>query len=161
MSANPFDEYDLKGFHGKMGADDRARLDELERATGLPLPADYRLFLLTKAPCYFRTHMEYRSLERSPWTGPDGLNLFEVFHGLDKEGIYDVLDLYERADKDFVPLHVIPIGFDPGASRVVMALDDPPGRIYFQDSDSGDFFLCANSFTDFIKSFEKGDAGYD
>lgn len=161
MNDNLFDQFDLEGIKREMGADDPARLDELERATGRPLPDDYRLFLLTKAPCRFRTHMEFRPLEDNPWARPEGLNLFQLFYGLDSDSIYDVIKTYNRMDTDFVPPHMLPIGFDPGASNIVMALDEPAGRIYFQDSDSGDFFLCANSFTDFLKSFEKGDAGYD
>jgi hypothetical protein len=46
------------------------------------------------------------------------------------------------------------IGHDPGASSILMSLNDPPGQVYFEDKDDGEVYLCANTFTEFLQSFE-------
>ena len=152
MKTKLIEEFGLRGVYHPMGADDPARLEEFEKTLGRPLPEDYREFLLHLAPSMFSRNVEFRPLEPSPWRGSDGLNMLEVFYGPDKKDGYDVIRRYETADG--IPEGMISISFDPGASKILLALDEPAGRVYFQDKDTGKVYLCANTFTDFINSME-------
>lgn len=143
-------EFRLKGIRHPMGADDPARIEELEKAAGWPLPEDYREFLLKYAPSSFSRYVVFGPLlEPSPSTRSGALAV-GVFLGLDEGDSYDIILNYEIT-RDHYPEGLIPIGEDGGSSKVLLALDEPAGRVYYQDRQDGNVYLCANSFTEFIE----------
>jgi len=146
----------LEGIYHPMGADDPARIEELERATGFPLPADYKEFLLHFAPSGFVRHVCYQPLESLP--GDAGYLAVEVFFGLDKGDIYDLIRKYNNTSDQY-PAGMIPIGFDGGANRTLLALNEPAGRVYYQSKFFNRMYLCAHTFTDFLKRCEFVDDG--
>ncbi len=81
-----------------------------------------------------------------------------VFLGLNEGTNQDIIENYLTSED--IPLGMLPIGYDGGDNNILLALDGPAGRVYFQDKDTGKFYLCANTFTDFLDSFvpleEKG-----
>ena len=136
----------LRGVYREMGADDPARIDELERLTGYTLPPDYREFLLHFAPSTFVRSICYRPLEsrgREPYQIP------EVFFGFNKGDMYDVIGNFQSTSGMY-PANMIPFSFDPGANKILIALDEPAGRIYYQDKFTGKLYLCALSLRDFF-----------
>ena len=147
-------EFKLRGVHREMGADDPARLEELEKLIGTRLPEDYRQFLLELAPSHFYRYVCYRPLEPNPW-GHNGLNEVGVFLGLYKGNMYDVIRSYEIHSGDgFIPSNTLTISIDSAGNRLLLALAEPAGRIYFQDKNTGKNHLCANSFTELLDRCE-------
>jgi len=140
----------LQGIYHPMGADNPARIDELERLTGYTLPADYREFLLHFAPSMFVRNVCFRPLEARPGGYP--YEKAQAFFGLDENNIYDVIGNYNNTNDQY-PAGMIPIAFDGGANRILLALDAPAGRIYYQSKFHGNkLYLCANTFTGFLNS---------
>ena len=134
------------------GADDPKRIAEFEKAIGKRLPEDYREFLLEFAPGGFSGNAAFRPLEPTPWS-EDGLNCFDAFYGVEENSTFDLTTMY-RDTRGAIPSGMFAIGYDSGSNNILMSLNDPKGQIYFEDKDDGEVYLCANTFTEFLQSFE-------
>jgi hypothetical protein len=154
MKTKLTEKFGLHGIHRPMGADNPDRLVEFEKILGTSLPDDYRDFLLHLAPSAFDYDVKLRPLVASPWA-TNGLNRLQAFYGFDSNSAYDIISSYETIEG--VPEGMIPISFDGGSNNILLALSEPAGRIYFQDKDTGNVYLCAHTFTDFLNRFESVD----
>ena len=131
-----------------MGADDPARIAELETMLGLPLPADYREFLLHMAPCSFKYRLDFYPIVPSQ-IGPVSQ---DAFLGLEKGFGVDIIRIHEIAVMNqVIPPNMLGIAYDSGANKFLIALDEPPGRIYYQEKFTDRIHLCGHTFTDFVQ----------
>ena len=131
-----------------MGPDDPSRIVELENMLGMPLPGDYREFLLHMAPCAFKYHLDFSPIAPS--------NLGQVsqdaFFGLEEGSGFDIVRVRERAVRNqATPLSMLGIAYDSGGRKFLIALDEPPDRIYHQEDFTDRIHLCGHTFTDFVQ----------
>ncbi|MGD2351965.1 SMI1/KNR4 family protein [Bacillus subtilis] len=133
-----------------------------ESLLGKELPHDYRKFLSKFGECYFSSKKSsndldydicYTPVEKDPWMGDDKTQLLESFYGLggNERDIRNVLSTYS----DRFPRHIISIAASAGGNEICLDLNN--GNVLFWDHESSndkEFYLVANSFEDFILSFE-------
>ncbi|MCY8228746.1 SMI1/KNR4 family protein [Bacillus spizizenii] len=126
------------------------------------LPHDYRKFLSKFGECYISSKKSsnnldydvcYKPVEKDPWMGDDKTQLLEGFYGLggNNRDIRKILSTYS----DRFPRHIIAIAASAGGNEICLDLNN--GNVLFWDHESSsdkEFYLVANSFEDFILSFE-------
>ncbi|CAH1225980.1 hypothetical protein PAECIP111893_05309 [Paenibacillus plantiphilus] len=135
----------------------------------------YKIFVLKYGNSTFENDVRYRPLNQSHWTGKDGLNAFGSFFGFE-EGVNNLEENIKRY-YDRVPNSIVPIADDGVGNLISIGIKgDHIGKIYFWDHENEitakimlnekvyvgvsvddyweNIFLIAESFFDFIKSFE-------
>lgn len=133
-------------------------IDEFERYLGMPLPADYRRFLLEHnggkpTPNVFLISAEKRSED-----------IVDFFLGLKAARISFSLEEYASRRKDHLPSNLISIARDPGHNAICLSLEGVDvGKVYFWDADFGvvgapdysNLYLLADSFDEFLSKLHE------
>ncbi|MCY8087239.1 SMI1/KNR4 family protein [Bacillus sonorensis] len=151
-------EFEIEVFVEKEHTEEEIK--EIEKKYTLNLPEDYKQFLLKYGASMISDDgVYYKSLEKDTWS-EDEFQVVEFFYGLEETELD--LDIQDKIDTyaERFPEGIIPIASSPFGNEICLqAKGDDTGKIYFWDheyrSTEGDFFLAANSFTDFIKSLGK------
>ncbi|MEK4059759.1 MULTISPECIES: SMI1/KNR4 family protein [Paenibacillus] len=135
----------------------------------------YKIFVFKYGNSTFENDVRYRPLKQSHWTGKDGLNAFGSFFGFE-EGA-DNLEENIKRYYDRIPNSIVPIADDGVGNLICIGIKgNHIGKIYFWDHENEitakvmlnekeyvgvsvddyweNIFLIAESFFDFIKSFE-------
>ena len=138
-----------------------SELKKFEKSLKVSLPKDYRDFLKeygNNTMTFYRS-VCYQPRKKSPLADKDGYDGFDLFYGLEKDG-YDLNEML-KTYKGRIPDSFIPIAEAPGGDQILLGIkkDSQYGKIYFWDHESrgtneDDIYLIADSFNDFIKSFE-------
>lgn len=125
------------------------QLREAERALRFKLPADYTAFLSEFGVSGISSDVVFAAIEPSPWA-EDGKDHMGLFYGISDDPDFDVCRVNARLRGD-IPDDSIAIAHDSGANHLLLFSNN---QVRFFDNDSGDTFLCARSFEDFLKSLE-------
>ncbi|MCY8002451.1 MULTISPECIES: SMI1/KNR4 family protein [Bacillus] len=162
MSFNEIEEK-LKDFEIEIFSEKdhvKEEIEEIEKKYKIKLPDDYKQFLLKYgASMICDDDVFYKSLEQDTWS-EDEFQVVEFFYGLEETELdLDIQDKIDTYSERF-PEGIIPIASSPFGNEICLqAKGDDIGKIYFWDHEyrnsEGDFFLVANTFTDFIKSLVK------
>ncbi|MDQ0244738.1 hypothetical protein J2S09_002309 [Bacillus fengqiuensis] len=150
-------EFEIKKYSKRKHHKDEIETIEVEYK--VEFPEDFKLFLLQYGTCTFNEDdIYYRSIEKNPWTPDDGFESVEIFYGLDKDE-YDIRQMIQRYS-EYIPGNLIPFAESPGGNQICIAVNgNEKGKIYFWDHENRngqkDLFLVAESFSDFINSFQR------
>lgn len=141
---------------------EEAKLKEMERVIGSPLPPDYRAFLLRynggqPFPSGFRMKREGRGYSEScvAW-----------LYGIQDGGeFFNSFEFHYRSCLGRMPPNIVPIGSDPGGNQICISIAGRDlGHVYFwdhereADPDEGEepgydnLYFVADSFSAFLAS---------
>lgn len=142
--------FGLQGVTGNfVGASD-AYIAEFETQCGFSLPHDYKAFAKSYGAALFGEYCGYRPLQPSPWAA-NGFQTVDVFYGKSDNAGFDLQRVNTRL-ADLIVGNRIVIGHDGGSNLLLL---DRDGGVVFYDKNTGQTYLCATSFNNFIDSFEK------
>ncbi|KGR82243.1 SMI1/KNR4 family protein [Lysinibacillus odysseyi] len=150
-------------------------LIKIEDKYGINFHEIYKSFVCKYGHSTFEKDVCYRPIEPSHWTDKDGLNAFGSFFGFD-EGV-DNLERKIQQYYDRIPASIVPIAEDYAGNLICIGISgDREGKIYFWDHENEitarvmlgekeyesvsvddyweNIYVIADSFFDFIKSFE-------
>lgn len=134
------------------------KLKTIEKTYNIIFPKEYKDFLLIYGDRFVKDNYLYIPIKKSPVTGLDGYDMADYFIGNDiEENIKWKYDIFKN--------NIFPIAEAPGGNLICMGSNNEyVGKIYFwwheneRDDDPDNIratlFLIANSFRDFILSFE-------
>lgn len=147
----------------------------LENEYNIEFPEIYKLFVLRYGNLTFEKDVHYRPIEQSHWTDIDGLNSFGSFWGLEEgeDNLEGSIEQYTER----IPDSIVPIADDGLGNLICIGVKgDYLGKIYFWDHENEitakvmlnekkyegisvddyweNVYLVAESFFDFVKSFE-------
>jgi len=158
---NKFNELGCSDFSSPaVPKDIKTRISEFEREHNLRLPDDYKYFLENYGECNFEIDAVYKPTEKTPFVNSQGFQEISFFYGLGTENdLYKILEVYSQR----IPTGYIPIADLPGGN--LLCIDSNPnssnyGKIYLWDHENecdgklDNMYLVANSFSNFISSFE-------
>ena len=139
---------------------DISSIKKLEKLLEITLPDDYKSFLKSYGhTMVFENDVQYKDIEKSPWTSKDGFSGLELFYGFDDDH-YNILKKIETY-KGRIPDYCISIGDAPGGNQILLGIKDEDyyGKVYFWDHESrgvkkNHVYFVADSFQKFIDSLE-------
>lgn len=140
----------LQGVSGPFVGATAEYIADLERLCGFHLPDDYKEFIQRYGASLFAEQCTFRSLTPSPWS-VDGMEAFDVFYGMAEQPHADLIRSYIRL-RNTIPPKTIAIGHDPGSNLILL---DADGAVQFFDRESGQRYLCAKDFGEFLNAFER------
>lgn len=154
------DKLGLSKLNEKALTIDLSQIKKLETEWKISLPDDYRDFLnIYGNAMLFSKDVSYTPIERSPWTRRNGTAGIMVFYGLGQDH-YNLKIMLERY-RNRIPISFLPIADAPGGNQICLGVhkDSFYGKVYFWDHEGtgknkDDIYLVANSFKEFIESFE-------
>lgn len=135
---------------------DLAQIREYEEKIGVPLPDDYRQFLIENNGGY--PEPDSFNYKEKEGVGSSTVQGFLGFNLSDGNNVYDFLEHWTIDN-------MVPIAFDSCGNLIVMNLAEKEGYVFFWDHEeedeinlahiNNDIQLIANSFTEFINSLYK------
>lgn len=134
---------------------------DLENKYQIVLDESYKYFILNYGNFIVQEDFYYKPIERSAWTPEDGFDPVELLYGFSGDD-YDLRTVIADYRDQMTDL-VIPIALSPGGNQLCIGVDESnAGKIYFWDheheiqtNDLSELTLVANSFIDFIDSFQE------
>ncbi|WP_040214222.1 SMI1/KNR4 family protein [Clostridium polynesiense] len=135
---------------------------KIEKKYNITLPVEYKLFVLKYGNSYTKDNIYYTAIEKSPWTPEDGFDSLGFFYGLenDRKDLRKMIEAYLGR----IPDNLIPIAdCDGGNELCIGVMGHSKGKVYFWNHENQNIlkkghiknlYLVAESFTDFIMSFE-------
>lgn len=136
-------------------------ISEFENRNNVKLPSEYKYFLEHYGECNFDTDTVYQPIKKTPFTSSKGFQEISFFYGIGTE--YDILKMLKtysgRIPEDFITIAELP-GGDQLCMNVNISSSDY-GKIYSWDHENENngwhenVYLVANSFSDFINSFQE------
>ncbi len=125
----------------------------LEKELDIVLDDNYKEFLLKYCDCYIKDDYFYKPIEKNPMMSVKDHSNPGYFYG---SNISQKIEMYkEEFAQDYIPISDL----DGGDLICIGLTGELKGRLYFwSHDDEGEngqrFFLIANSFLEFINSFE-------
>lgn len=126
----------------------------IEKSININFSETYKYFLLNYASCFIKDTYYFKSLENNPLTPTDGFESVGIFFGKD---LLDEIELYGKEMNN----QYIPIAESDGGDMLCIGIGETiKDKVYFWSHDDENkfgkrFFLVANSFEQFIMSFEE------
>lgn len=127
---------------------------EIEKFINVNFSKAYKYFLLNYASCFIKDTYYFKSLEENPLTPTDGFESVGVFYG---KNLIGKTELYSKELND----KYIPIAESDGGDILCIGIEETTkDKVFFWSHDDENkfgkrFFLVANSFEQFIMSFEE------
>lgn len=125
---------------------------DFESAHGIKLSKEYKDFLMNYTEVYINDDYKFPMIEKSDLTPESG------FENIDFLYVGNFIQNAEKFIKEYGK-KLLPIGETAGDTLCIGVRGDMSGKIYFiyhEDEDENkDEYLAANSFNEFILSFEK------
>lgn len=136
---------------------DSKRLSEIEiadfeSAYEIQLPEEYKDFLMNFPEVYVNDDYKFPMIEKSNLTPENG------FENIDFLYVGNFISNAEQFIKEY-GINLLPIGETAGDTICIGVQGNTNGKIYFiyHEGEDKDEYLAANSFNEFILSFEKRD----
>lgn len=133
---------------------------EFEKKYDISLSDDYKQFVLQYGSGYIKDGYCYKPIEKSPLTPEDGYDSTDYFYGSD---IIENIEEYQ----DELEGMLLPIADANGGDYICIGIKGKyKEKVYYWFHEGSDemeesLFLIAETFTDFISSFEKHEEQMD
>lgn len=125
---------------------------DFESAHGIKLSGEYKDFLMNFTEVYINDDYKFPMIEKSDLTPESG------FENIDFLYVGNFIQNAEKFIKEYGG-DMLPIGETAGDTLCIGVRGDMTGKIYFiyheDENEDKDEYLAANSFNEFILSFEK------
>ncbi|WP_191565933.1 SMI1/KNR4 family protein [Metabacillus idriensis] len=150
-------DYEFELFNEKKHSIEEIK--EIEVLYNINLPDDYKQFLLKYGGSMIVDDYIYESIEQDSWSN-DRFQAVEFFYGLEETDLdlylKDKINLYNER----FPSELIAIASSPFGNEICLVVKGKDiGKVYFWDHEyrnsKGDFYLIAETFTDFVLRFRK------
>lgn len=132
----------------------KIEIAEFESSHGIRLPEEYKDFLMNFIEVYVNDDYKFPMIEKSELTPESG------FENIDFLYVGNFISNAEKFIKEY-GIKLLPIGETAGDTLCIGVRGDMAGKIYLiyheNESEDKDEYLIANSFNEFILSFEKRD----
>lgn len=128
-------------------------IETIEKKYNILFPSEYKEFLTIYNEVYVKENYMFPMIEKSTITPKDGFESMDYFYsGNLEKSIQDFIDEYGN--------NVIPIGEAGGDDYICIGIEgELNGKIFYvyheEEVRNNKYFLIANSFIDFILSFEE------
>lgn len=133
-------------------------IKDIENEFGINLPSDYLWFISNYGEAFVPHEVGFKPKETNPWLSKHGLNEVNLFYSGERNSEHSVLQIKNRL-RDQIKDKFLPIAESSGGNQICLWLgSEGLGSVYFWDHQGKvgeDLFLIADSFRDFIESFEE------
>lgn len=155
---------------------DKENVEGIEKRYSISLPELYKRFLLRYEDSEFEREIQFRTIEKTPWSHGDDFESLGSFFVI-SDGINNLEKKIEQY-YDRLPTSILPIADDSAGNLLCIGVkdDEYQGKIYFWDHENEfvakvmlneglngassiedyweNIYLVAGSFIDFIRSLE-------